>query len=230
MIASDILPTLRVVSLPGANPSSAQLSDYKSAYAMWKMVWSETFRELDGLDKMFSDDFARQDEILCVFRGPVCLALGLMRWRDIELPSVREDSYFQMWPAEAIDGLRANGKDIIICCNLTIHPMARSNALGLPMKDVMMGLLIQRFLESGADAMTGAMRADRGMHKTTYRLGATPLATGLVHHNSPVDLVAFFPQNMTGGEAEVARAVRYLWGVKRQHPIQRARYKGAKNA
>ncbi len=230
MMPNEILRTFRVVSLPGSNPSPAQLSDYKSAYAMWKMVWSETFRELDGLESMFSDDFARQDEILCVFRGPVCLALGLMRWRDIELSSVREDSYFQIWPAEAIDKLRSNGKDIVIFCNLTVHPMARSNALGLPMKDVMVGLLIQRFLESGSDAMTGVMRANRGMHKVAYRLGATALATGLVHHNSPVDLVAFFPESLIGGEPEVAYAVRYLWDVKRQNSAHADQQKEAKNA
>jgi hypothetical protein len=227
---NEILGTLRIVSLPGSNPSPAQLSDYKSAYAMWKMVWSETFKELDGLEKLFSDDFARQDEVLCIFRGAACLAMGLMRWRDIEIESAREDSYFQIWPADAIDKLRADGKDIIICCNLTVHPMARSNALGLPMKDVMMGLLIQRLLESGAHAMTGAVRTDRGMHTTTYRFGATALARDVVYHNAPVDLVAFFPRNMIGGEEKIANAVRYLWDFKRQTPTHVVQYKGAKNA
>ncbi|HEY8261500.1 MAG TPA: hypothetical protein VIG55_09830 [Methylosinus sp.] len=216
MNSTEILETLRVVSLPGANPDIDQLSDYTSAYAMWKLVWLETFGELDGLDRIYSDDFSRQDEMLCIFRGAACLAMGALRRRDLSMPTVREDSYFKIWPPEAIDALSRNGCDIIICSYLTVHPMARRKALGLPMKDIMSGLLLRRLLETGAAAMTGTMRADRGMHETTFRFGATLLVPDLMLHNAPVDLVAFFPQNVMDGEAEVAEAVRYLWSSKRQ--------------
>jgi hypothetical protein len=216
-IEAEALTSLRIVSLRGANPFPDQLSDYKSAYALWKMVWLETFKELDGVDRIFSDDFSRQDEILCLFRGPICLAVGVMRWRNLDMPSVRDDSYFEMWPTKALEILGSNGKNIVIASNLAVHPMARRNALGLPMKDVMLGLLVKRFLESGADAMTGAMRADRGMHTAAYQLGASVLESNLVLHNSPVELVAFFPQNMISGEGKVGAAVQYLWDFKRQY-------------
>jgi hypothetical protein len=215
--ASAFLRTLRVVILPGVKPAANQIADYESAYAMWKLVWSQTFRELDGTEIIYSDEFTRQDEIICIFQRQVCLAMGVMRWTNYKLPTIREDSYFKMWPREALEALGAKGNQVIICSNLTVHPLGRGNKLGLPLKDVMVGLLVERLKESGADAMTGTMRADRGMHKTTYQFGATLLAPNLVHHNVPVDLVAFFPDQMAASQDPVvASSVEFLWNSKQK--------------
>lgn len=207
-----LIRDLRVVILPGAKPTPYQMTDYLSAYAMWKLVWAETFKELDGAERVYSDDFARTDEIICIFREQTCLAMGFMRWVNFNLPSAQEDSYFKVWPEEAKKGLAAKGPNVIVCSNLTVHPLARGNKLGLPYKDVMVGLLVERLLESGAHAMTGTMRVDRGMHKTTFQFGAHLLLANLVHHNVPVDLVAFFPEKIVPStDLIVAKSVERLW-------------------
>ncbi|WP_108917967.1 hypothetical protein [Methylosinus sporium] len=228
--AFGVLKSLRVVSLPGSDPSPEQLRDYNSAYATWRTVWLETFRELEGAERLYSDEFCRQNEILCIFRERECLAMGLMRWTNLELQSARDDSQLGAWPVDALENVASHGSRIIIASRLTLHPLARGGALGLPMMDVIIGLMIRRMLESGAHAMLGAPRTDRGVHRACYRLGGTPLVPGVIRHNAPIDLIAFFPQKVTEGEEPVAGAVRYLWDFKRHTDQNSELHKGARHA
>lgn len=227
---ASLMEGLRVTTLPGSRPELAHVQDYNSAYAMWKLVWSDTFKELDGADRIYSDDFCRTDEIICLFREQTCLAMGFMRWVNFNLESACEDSYFKVWPKEALQKLGSRGNNVIVCSNLTVHPLARGNKLGLPYKDVMVGLLVERLMESGADAMTGTMRVDRGMHKTTFQFGAELLLKNLVHHGVPVDLVAFYPgQIVPSTDPLVAESVSALWRFRqtRRRGQDPSRYRAA---
>lgn len=222
----SVLGSLRISILPGNRPPKELIEDYKSAYAMWQLVWSETFRELDGAEKIYSDDFCRQDEIICVFREQSCLAMAFMRWVNFDLQAVHDDSYFKVWPKEALEGLGSKGPNVIVCSNLTVHPLARGNKLGVSFKDVMAGLCVERLVESGADVMTGTMRVDRGMNKATFAYGARLLLPNLIHHNVPVDLVAFFRDEMIpSSDPVVAEAVQVLWNFRRDRKRAVREYK-----
>lgn len=213
----EVLKSLRIVSLPGRNPSESTMKDYLAAYAMWRTVWAETFRELDGTPKIYSDEFTRQDEVLCIFRGDVCLASGVLRWVNLGLVSDREDSYFAIWPESAIHTLWSRGPNVIVMSNVSVHPLVRRGRLGISLKDVMIALLVERMVEAKADAMTGTPRTDRNMHTTLYRSGAETLAANVIHHNVPIHIVGFFPEKVhPSTDPVVAEAVEFLWKFRRE--------------
>jgi hypothetical protein len=131
---------------------------------------------------------------------------------DMSQQSGLEDSYFKVWPETAISALTEYGKKIIVCSYFTLHKNYRKNSHGINMKDVVMGLIVQRYLDSGAPGMTGTMRNNRGMNDCTYRFGAKPLLKDLIHHGVAVDLVGFFRNGVHECEdSQVNGVVLQLW-------------------
>jgi hypothetical protein len=161
------------------------------AYACWRAVWETTLRELDNADRVFSDDFTRQDELGSLFYGDRCIGLTGYRWADLALPPYAEDSYFKVWPVEALADAISGGSRICIGSNLTVLPNWRGALDGYSVKEILMTLAVRRFLASDADTMVGTMRNDRGMNHLVYRLGARPVLENISHHGVQVDLVTF---------------------------------------
>jgi hypothetical protein len=161
------------------------------AYACWRSVWETTLRELDNADRVFSDDFTRQDELGALFYADRCVGLTGYRWVDLSLPGYRDDSYFKVWPRTALETALGHGSRICVGSNLTVLPQWRGALEGYSVKEILMTLAVRRFLASDADAMLGTMRNDRGMNHLVYRLGARPVLQNVSHHGVQVDLVTF---------------------------------------
>jgi len=200
---SDIVP--RAVVVPGAlsyhllQPHAAGPADLPligEAYRCWGEVWQETFAELENRRDLPSDDFTRQHEVGALFHGYECIALTFYRWIDLSSPISRADSYFSVWPESVRDQASAYGSRVCVGSNFTISAPWR-RAAGCSLKDVLMGLVIERFLQSDASALVGTMRADRGMSRLADRLGFRKLQQGVIHHGVDVDLVAFFRDRCT---------------------------------
>jgi hypothetical protein len=162
-----------------------------SAYECWKEVWHETLREVDGVDQVPSDEFTRQDEIGALFHGWECI--GLMGYRHVDLGAAmfQDDSYFKVWSPAARRAACVQGSRLFIASNLTVSSPWR-RAVGHSVKELLLALALERFLETDADAAIGTTRNDRGMNGLGYRLGFRPLERDVVHHGLGGDLVAFF--------------------------------------
>jgi hypothetical protein len=167
-----------------------------AAYQCWSEVWKQTFTELEGRSVLFSDDFTRQDEIGALFHGYECIGLFFSRQVDLASPLVQDDSYFSVWPAEARRTACLHGSRVWLSSNITIHPNWRKPA-NCSLASLICALIIERFLISDADVLVGTMRNDRRMNSVTYGLGAKPLASDVIHHGVPVDLVAFYRESCT---------------------------------
>lgn len=186
------------VLCPGNMPDTRHLELYKKIYACWHLVWNEAFQELGVTKKMTSDAFTRQDLIGATFYKDECIGMCFYRWVDATRKDFAEDSYFQIWNDKHRAALCSRGNKILVCSNLTLHPMARGKKLGFSGKDLMIGMMVQTFLNSNADAMTGAMRVDKGANDATARWGSTTIA-----HRVPCDygkenteLVGFFRDDL----------------------------------
>jgi len=162
-----------------------------AAYQCWYRVWSQTFRELDNSETLFSDDFSRQDEIGALFLDEACLGLSGFRWVDLSLPITRHDSYFRAWPAHVLAQVAATTPRVCVGSNLAVAPEWRGVRSPARVSEVLLTNAVRRFHNSDAQLMLGTMRNDKGMHVLSYRLGARPLARGLTFHNVNVDLIAF---------------------------------------
>ncbi len=163
-------------------------------YRLWEQVWIQTFFELEGARDLSSDNFTRQHEILSLTLGGECIALVCHRYVDLSFPASHKDSYFKPWPKEVMKKLGQAGPHVAIGSQITIHPEFRQSKNPLKIKNIITYLSLRCLKEKKIDAVTGVMRADKGMNNLFYQCGAEPLLKGILLHNVPVDLLAFFPK------------------------------------
>jgi hypothetical protein len=197
------------------------------AYQCWRTTWAPVLRDLDVVNHLFSDEFTRQDEIGALTYRSRCIGLSAFRFVDLSLSTSLDDSYFRAWPREAIAALTAHGSKVCIGSNLAILEPWRSAARGFSVKQLLMGLAVQRFLASSADSMAGMVRNDRGMDRLVYGMGAAPLAHNVVIHGIESDLVGFFRGNLAARPSRKALSflIEKLWRTA-AHPerfVARAR-------
>ena len=157
------------------------------AYRCWSSVWTETFRELDGVTHVPSDDFTRQDEVGAIFYGYECVALSCFRWIDMANPMYRDDSYFRIWPESARIEACRQGTRLCIGSYITVSSDWRQT----PVRNILSALTVDRSLLSDADALVGTMRDDRGMARVAAGMGADTLGHAQLH-GVPVTLIAVY--------------------------------------
>lgn len=161
------------------------------AHLCWRDTWGAMLWDLDGEELRFSDDFSRQDEIGALFNGNECVGLSGYRYVDLSLPWQRVDSYFQPWPPELVEQIAAATPRVCIGSNLVVAPSWRGSLTPMRVSEMLLALAVQRYAESDAQIMLGTMRNDRRMNHVSYRMGARPLRTNVMHHHVAVDLVMF---------------------------------------
>ncbi|HEX8954324.1 MAG TPA: hypothetical protein VF945_20865 [Polyangia bacterium] len=161
------------------------------AHLCWQDTWSAMLRDLDGAELRFSDDFSRQDEIGALFCGDECVGLSGYRFVDLSLPWLQRDSYFAPWPAPLVEQIAAATPRVCVGSNLVVAPSWRGALTPMRVSEMLLALAVQRFTESDAQIMLGTMRNDRRMNHISYRMGAMPLRTNVMHHHVAVDLVMF---------------------------------------
>jgi hypothetical protein len=213
---------LRYIILPREPLARESALLFEVAFRFWREAWTETFREdLKVEHPVFSDDFSRQSRIGCLFFDERCVALTFFHFVDFRLSTARLDSYFDVWPDEAISKLRKDGDNIVVGSNITIDRAFRGKdklAGGLSVKSLLVDLAVATFLESRADAMTGTMRCNRGMHDLARAFGATQLVSGVLKHGVEVELMAFYRRELlerrVPGEIP---AVEKLWECRTDH-------------
>ena len=195
---SDIVPRAMIrpeaLSYQLLRPNAAGPADMAllgEAYRCWSTVWAETLLELDNVKKVASDDFTRQDEIGAIFHEWECIGMTSYRWVDLSSAIDRSDSYFSVWPADALDSAAAYGSKVCLCSNLTVAAPWR-RAGGYSVKEMLLALAVERFKQTDGDALLGTPRNDKGMNELGYRLGFRPLHHGVAHHGVEIDLVAFY--------------------------------------
>ncbi|MDC0666458.1 hypothetical protein [Nannocystis radixulma] len=207
------MTAIHCVLLPGARPEPAGAKLHAAAYRCWYEAWSEAFRELGKAGPLHSDAFTRQQEMCALFLGEQCVALSFISSLDLEHPFARADSYFHNWSDRALASVARDGSLVMINSNFTVHPTARRAAPGFSLKDVLLGLCLERFLESRAAAMTGAVRKSRNVHGLVRRWGAVTIEEDRPSgHGDLVDLVAFYkPEATSRPPLELDATVLQLW-------------------
>src|SRR4051812_42209218 len=102
-----LLPTMfkkgdvQLVLLNGSQAESDLIHYYDLAYQHWHDIWEGHFKERDGIKKLYSDNFTRQDEICAFFWKDICLGATCNRGVDFNRAIFRDDSYFEVWDQES---------------------------------------------------------------------------------------------------------------------------------
>jgi hypothetical protein len=168
-------------------PRSSKHALARAAYELWRDEWQATLRELEGVTRIHSDEFVRQDEISVLSSAGQCVSVTALRWLDLSRATAREDSYFQAWPEEALAEL---GTSIVaISSNTLVHPEWRGTRVEppfpthqpTPLSFVTVALAIRRFLDSKACAVIGVTRNDRSMNRVAAGVGARKIGQIKLH-------------------------------------------------
>lgn len=208
---------LRLVLLPLRAPVPAFADKYRAAQACWEDVWLGLYDRHGVEQPLFLDHLLRQDEAACLFVGDRCLGMILFRTLDFTVMDYGRDSYFKEWePADRTMLLR-HGSKVFLTTFLTVHPDFRNFSREFKFKEVLLNIMIKRFLASDADVISGVTRRDRGINDESFKLGAT-----LVREDVPymgdrfrVDLVAFYrSEARESTNLDVRRLCHRLWAER----------------
>ena len=100
-----------------------------ATYELWRNGWLAALREVSGVTRIHSDEFSRQDEIGVLSYAGTCISVTALRFVDRAYPLGREDSYFKIWPSEALESL---GDELLgISSNTLIHPDFRGTRISV---------------------------------------------------------------------------------------------------
>lgn len=183
-------PRIRIADLEYHvfEPRTAEGPLFERAYVLWRDAWTATFRELEGITRIDSDEFTRQDEIGVLVRDQSCVSVTGVRWLDLSRPTSIDDSYFRVWPEESLRRLAA--ARVGISSNTVVspewrgcllEPPARAAVQPMPLKQATIGMSLRRFASSAASVFVGVARNDRGMHRVAEGLNGHCIATIPVH-------------------------------------------------
>lgn len=203
----------RLILLPLAKPEAEYAWYYRRALDCWETVWRAFFNQFQDGQPFFIDNFLRQDEAACLFTESTCAALITFRMVDFSIMDYRNDSWFRLWSESDLDKLFQCGKKIFVASHITVHPEFRRYSPDLKLKEILLDVMIQRFLESSADVIAGMTRRDRGIHDEAYKLGATMIRDKVAFLEGVyADLVAFFRHEAHVSERAHVRAMSdALW-------------------
>lgn len=220
-MSSSSVHDFKYVLCPGSQPLADYRFLYEQIFQCWELVWHETYQELKIDKRLSSDAFTRQDYVGALFFENKCVGMAFFRWAYAYGPEFAQDSYFANWEESHLNELCSRGPEIIVCSNYTIHPSARGNQLPLPMRDLLLGMIIETFLNSTADAMTAATRLDRKVNEVCTRWGAHPIARNLPSGfgEARVDLLGFFKDVILSQSSPPLKTqTEYLWASRLEIP------------
>lgn len=191
---------LEMIIFDGKNLGRNEVEKYNKAYMCWRENWEHAYTmELGNKNFLPSDQFSRQDEVMTIFYDGECAGVTFYNWAKSDDIWLRQDSYFKNWPDEAFNKLCSHGKHVAVASFFTVDFKFRKNYLGISWKDLFIALIINRFILSNADVMSGATRIAKGVEGASYRNGAIPLMKDMPFENEEirVDYVAWIRKDQS---------------------------------
>lgn len=178
------------------NPEGRQVM--RATFEMWQKVWSETLRELDGLERVFSDDFTRPTLVGALFSDTIPIGSISLSRVDLREPMYRADSSLKAWPADVLHRVSERYRDepLWVCTYLTVASAHRGRAGTLSLKELLVALVVEHLRASDCGATLATVRVDRGMDRTCFDLGAKLVEAGRMLHGVEVSLIEFDKGNL----------------------------------
>lgn len=169
-------------------PRTAHHPLLREAYELWRDSWRETLCQLEGITRINSDEFDRQDEVAVLVVGQRCAAVAGLRWIDLSLPMGREDSCFLAWPESAM--AQIEDRLVGLVSNMVLARERRGSRIGFqsnqhphdtPLSQATLSLAIRRFLDSPAECVVGTARNDRSTNRLACNAGGRKVGQTAVH-------------------------------------------------
>jgi hypothetical protein len=231
MMHNNFKSGLRFLIMPTRFVQPGIEKDLSSAYSLWKEVWDFACRQEMMIDAMSSDVFTRQSHLAVLFHKEEPVVLTTLNFLKLNLRMDTDDSYFKVWPQEAMKILKEEASIIYTCGNLALNFNFRRGAIGVSAKDLIFAILVHFLKYSSADAMVAAVRLEKGMEKAAYRTGAHPIYTNLPYSipGQRVDLVSWHRSlNVKNLDPEIQNLASWIW-INKTHIFDPKNFQGEKN-
>ncbi|MBC7743375.1 MAG: hypothetical protein H7061_14350 [Bdellovibrionaceae bacterium] len=181
---------MKLILLPGKNPTPEQKSMHTLAFNFWYAQWAEFFKQFHGTFKVSADDFFRQDYVAFLVDGQMPLAVIAHSVFDISELYMRKQSYlsynFTTSFYEKIASQKIN--KIITFEALLVNPALRKVA-NVPVSHLLYGQSIQLVKAlADVDAMIAPARNDIGVARLAINGGAQQIEDYQLH-GFPVSLL-----------------------------------------
>ncbi len=189
--------------------------EYELAYQTWKDCWFEVFHAIEKPHLAHSNAFTECDMVTALFYAEKCAALLVHKLVNFNKEVWRDDSYFKPWPREALAKLTEEGPRVLICSHYTVNKDFRKGgefSFPFAVKDLIAGVSFKYFLSTDAHSMTGNMRNAKGVQRSFYKWGATPLMVDVPCNGETSDLVGVFRGKVDlKADPELSPIVEAVW-------------------
>lgn len=198
---------------------------YDSAYKMWLQVWRESYTYF-GWDPMQvrSDQWMRQDKVLCLFDGDKPVATSFFDIKNINYDMFLDDSYFRMWPKDLLEKVRNLDKssDRLVCSYFTLANEYRSKNHEINFKNLFHALSLKYFCTFNSTFMIGTMVKKSGMSEVSVRHGADVIAYDVDEKGLLVDLLYWENKKMQNFIfPEINELVQQVWNNSNVTPLRK---------
>lgn len=216
------LQSLRVEVLPGLGVPQEATNSYLAAYETWKSVWTETLKEVDGVNQLHSDDFTRQDYIVGLFHGPKCVALCCFRRANAAVEVDREDSWFKPWPTAELSKIGDSASRGVVVSWLSVHADYRRTINNEHLKNFSVSQrlceAINFFLQDcEMDVAFGITRNERSVNQMARYTGFRVHQSNAVHHGEPADLITTNHELLIKAQDSYPEVAFKMWNSRRSY-------------
>lgn len=196
--------------LPG-DPSTRL---HNQAFAFWSGFWNDVYKAVGTADRTNADQFRRHNAFSLIVHQGVPIAMHAYTFFNLELDADRSHSFFtNSFTPKAMKAMdQAGMKHVMTMEYFSVAKEWQKRSRDVAMGIVLLSLSQKFFLETTADTWIGVPRADIGVAKLCYSMGAVPLDQGLTLHGAKSDIIGV-PRNQAkwvGSDADKA-LVQSLW-------------------
>jgi hypothetical protein len=210
-LAAQLQYTVLGSRLKPEDPSTAL---HNQAFEFWRGFWDEVYLSVGSAEKTNPDQFRRLDALSVISNRGRIIALHGYTFFNLDQQCDRHHSFFAgSFTPKAMRAMDDLGMRYVMTMEyFSVAPEWRKRSHDVAMGLVLLSLSQKFFLETEAEMWIGAPRADIGVAKLCYSMGATALDQGLMLHGAKTDLIGVprHDAKWVGSEADKA-LVESLW-------------------
>lgn len=163
-LTPEIITQLQCVILPGKHVAPEGKDYCQAIYAFWHEEWSATFKN-DSKEKvpdiLYSDDFRRQDQIVCLLHQAKPIATFSLDLVNVELLVDRQQRCLRHYPTEFLQELCDSGNpEAIIMSYMLVSKAWRRYQSNVPIAYILPGIAAKILLASSAGCVMATSRND----------------------------------------------------------------------
>jgi hypothetical protein len=206
---------LRFLVIPTRDQDPVFKTDLDKAYECWKAVWSKALsEEMNVKDRLYSDNFTRQQLLAVVFYGNEPLCLATLNRYDLNSQKDLDDSYFKVWPSDILEKIKKDSNVVMASCHATVNFQFRKGQLGFSGIEFLCAMLVQYLKSTDINAIVCTPRREKRVQEACYRTGATLHAENLPYtiEGQMIDLITWYRWiDQDRWDSDIRELTHYVW-------------------